>query len=98
MAASNAPKVTPFLTFAGNAEEAIKYYVALFENSKVISIEHYGSGEPGEEGSVRIAEFSLSGQRLLAIDSPVKLDWTFTPAVSFYIENSDQTAYQQVQS
>lgn len=45
-------KVTPFLMFEGNAEEAMNYYTTLIEDSKIISISRYGANQPGTEGSV----------------------------------------------
>ncbi|MCR6097998.1 VOC family protein [Salipaludibacillus agaradhaerens] len=79
-------KVTPFLTFFGQAEEAMNFYTSIFENSKIINITRYKAGEAGKEGSVMHAVFSINGQDMMCIDSNVKHEWTFTPAVSFYIK------------
>jgi predicted 3-demethylubiquinone-9 3-methyltransferase (glyoxalase superfamily) len=92
--ASPVAKITPLLTFAGKAESAVNFYVALFKKSELISIDRYGPEGPGQEGSVRIAEFTLCGQRLLCIDSPVKQGWTFTPAISLYVEDADETVVE----
>lgn len=81
MVASN-PKITPFLTFIGTAEEAMTFYVSLFDRSEVLSIQRYGPADSGIEGSVKHAIFSLSGQQLMCIDSSVSHEWTFTPAIS----------------
>jgi predicted 3-demethylubiquinone-9 3-methyltransferase (glyoxalase superfamily) len=78
-------KLTTFLMFAGQAEEAMNFYISLFENSKVLSITRYGPGEPGAEGSVMHATFSLGGQEFMCIDSNVEHGFTFTPAMSIYI-------------
>ena len=78
-------KVTPFLMFQGNAEEAMNYYTALIEDSKILNITRYRSNEAGEEGSVMQATFSFGGQEVMCIDSNVKHEFTFTPAISLYI-------------
>ncbi|MEK3886156.1 VOC family protein [Bacillus sp. FSL K6-3431] len=78
-------KVTPFLMFQGNAEEAMNYYVSLIEDSKITSITRYGSNEAGEKGSVMQASFSLKGQEFMCIDSNVKHEFTFTPSFSLFI-------------
>lgn len=77
--------ITPFLMFEGNAEAAINYYLSLFDRSELISIQRYGAGEPGPEGTVLLATFSLNGQLFMCIDSPVHHGFTFTPAVSLYV-------------
>lgn len=82
---THGPKVTTFLMFAGQAEEAMNFYVSLFENSQVIRVTRYGPGEMGKEGSVVHALFSLNGQELMCIDSPAEHGFTFTPAISLYV-------------
>ena len=81
-----AHKVTPFLMFEGSAEEAMRFYVAVFHGSAVKRLERYGAGEPGAEGSVKRADFTLAGQDVICIDSPTKHAFTFTPAVSLFVE------------
>jgi predicted 3-demethylubiquinone-9 3-methyltransferase (glyoxalase superfamily) len=78
--------VTPFLMFEGLAEEAMRFYVGLFPRSEVKKIERYGAGEAGPEGSVKRADFTVAGQALICIDSPVKHAFTFTPSVSLFVE------------
>ncbi|WP_045522625.1 VOC family protein [Neobacillus niacini] len=78
-------KVTPFLMFEGNAEEAMNYYITLLENSEITSITRYGPNQPGDEGSVMHATFSLKGQEFMCIDSNVKHAFTFTPSFSIFI-------------
>lgn len=84
------PTITTFLMFSGQAEEAIDFYVGLFENSKIVSIKRYGPGEMGREGTVYQAVFSLNGRDFMCIDSPVKHDFTFTPAISLYVSCADE--------
>lgn len=81
--------ITPFLMFSGNAEEAINLYVEVFPNSKVESIDKYGTDDGGPEGTVRLATVSLNGQKVMCIDSPVKHDFSFTPATSLYVACDD---------
>jgi predicted 3-demethylubiquinone-9 3-methyltransferase (glyoxalase superfamily) len=78
--------VTPFLMFQGNAEAAMNLYVSLFSGSAVERIERYGPGEPGAEGTLRQAAFTVGGQRLLCFDSPQRHDFSFTPSFSLFIE------------
>jgi predicted 3-demethylubiquinone-9 3-methyltransferase (glyoxalase superfamily) len=78
--------VCPFLMFQGNAEAAMKFYVSLFADGKIIDIVRYGPSEPGAEGSVKTASFAVAGQSVMCVDSPVKHDFTFTPAFSFFVE------------
>jgi predicted 3-demethylubiquinone-9 3-methyltransferase (glyoxalase superfamily) len=78
-------RITPFLTYTGAVEEAMNFYVSLFPQSEVLSIERYGPNEGGTEGSVKRAKFSLGGQEFRCIDSPPVHEWTFTPAVSLFV-------------
>src|SRR5688572_6393972 len=83
-------KFTPCLMFVGaqngRAEEAINFYVSMFENSRIISVEHYQAGEEGLEGTVKKARVSLNGQEFMAMDSSGAHDFTFTPALSIFVE------------
>lgn len=79
------PKFSTFLMFEGQAEEAMKLYVSLFENSEIVYIKRYGAGEAGAEGSVMQAAFTLNGVSFMCIDSYVKHGFTFTPAISIYV-------------
>lgn len=79
-------KITTFLMFQdGNAEEAMNFYISLFDNSKIVNIIRYGANEAGKEGTVMHAVFSLNGQEYMCIDSYVKHEFTFTPAMSLYV-------------
>ncbi|HWB11508.1 MAG TPA: VOC family protein [Pirellulales bacterium] len=80
------PNVRPFLMFQGKAEEAMQFYVSLFPGSEITNVIRYGAGQAGPEGSVMKATFSLGGQAVMCIDSPVKHGFTFTPAFSFFVE------------
>ncbi len=78
-------QITPFLMFTGRAEEAMNYYMSVFNNSEIINIARYGPNEAGPEGSVVLATFSLNGQRFMCIDSFIKHAFDFTPSVSFFV-------------
>jgi predicted 3-demethylubiquinone-9 3-methyltransferase (glyoxalase superfamily) len=86
MATSAPQKITTFLMFEGRAEAAIRFYSSLFDDAEIIHITRYGADGPGEEGTVQRATFSLAGQRFMCIDSYVSHDFTFTPAVSLYVQ------------
>ncbi|WP_456866009.1 VOC family protein [Galbibacter sp. BG1] len=80
-------QITTFLTFQGNnAEEAMNFYVELFDNSKVINVERYGKNGPGLEGTIVKAIFELNGTPFICSDSFIKHEWSFTPAVSSWVE------------
>ncbi|WP_216625878.1 VOC family protein [Paenibacillus planticolens] len=84
-------KITTFLMFEGQAEEAMNFYTSLFDQSEIVEIKRYGAGEAGVEGSVVRATFSLHGQVFMCIDSFVKHDFSFTPAISLYVNcDSDE--------
>jgi predicted 3-demethylubiquinone-9 3-methyltransferase (glyoxalase superfamily) len=72
--------------FDGKAEEAIGFYVSLLPNSAITAVARYGAGEAGAEGSVMHARFTLNAREFRCIDSPVKHDFTFTPAISLFVD------------
>lgn len=78
--------VATHLMFDGTAEEAMNLYVSIFKDSTINRIERYAAGEPGAEGSVKQASFTLAGQPFICIDSPVKHDFTFTPSISIFVD------------
>lgn len=78
-------KITTFLMFDGQAEEAMNFYISIFKDSEIINITHYGLNGAGAEGTVQHATFSLNGQVFMCIDSNVKHEFTFTPAMSLYV-------------
>jgi len=78
-------KITNFLLFEGKAEEAMNFYVSLFDDSSVEQISRYGAGQPGRKGTVIHATFILKGQEFMCIDSYVEHGFSFTAAMSFYV-------------
>jgi len=81
-------KITPFLWFDGNAEEAMNLYTSIFKNAKVGKIIRYGKGGPGPEGSVLTASFELEGQEFVALNGGPA--FKFTEAVSFVVNCETQ--------
>jgi predicted 3-demethylubiquinone-9 3-methyltransferase (glyoxalase superfamily) len=79
-------QVRPFLMFEGRAEEAMNFYVSLLPGGEIIDLVRYGPGQAGVEGSVMKATFSIGGQTVMCIDSPVKHGFTFTPAFSLFVD------------
>jgi predicted 3-demethylubiquinone-9 3-methyltransferase (glyoxalase superfamily) len=61
-------RITPFLWYDKNAEDAAKLYVSLFGNSRITHVSHYGDSEHGPKGSVMVVGFELEGQRFTAIN------------------------------
>jgi predicted 3-demethylubiquinone-9 3-methyltransferase (glyoxalase superfamily) len=83
-------KITTFLMFEGNAEEAMTFYLSLFDDAEVVRITRWGADGPGAEGSVQQATFTLAGQPFMCIDSPMKHGFTFTPAMSLFVQCADE--------
>jgi predicted 3-demethylubiquinone-9 3-methyltransferase (glyoxalase superfamily) len=78
--------VRPFLMFQGKAEEAIAFYAGLFTDCRIVGMTRVAKGEPGVEGSLKRGTIALKDQVVDVFDSPVKHDFTFTPAFSFFVE------------
>jgi predicted 3-demethylubiquinone-9 3-methyltransferase (glyoxalase superfamily) len=78
-------KITTFLMFSGQAEEAMHYYISVFDQAEILSMQRYGANEAGAEGTVSHATFSVYGQVFMCMDSSVKHAFTFTPAISLFV-------------
>ena len=97
-------KMTTFFMFVGEqfgkAEEAIQFYVSLFKDSRIITIARYGAGEQGPEGAIIHAVFTLNGQEYMAMESNLEHQFTFTPAVSIFVncetEEEIDTLFQKL--
>jgi predicted 3-demethylubiquinone-9 3-methyltransferase (glyoxalase superfamily) len=76
-------KIRPNLWFDTQAEEAARFYVSVFANSRIVSLTHYLEGGPGPAGTVMTVEFELDGQRFIGINGGPQ--FTFDEAVSFEI-------------
>jgi predicted 3-demethylubiquinone-9 3-methyltransferase (glyoxalase superfamily) len=81
-------KITPFLWFDGNAEEAMNFYVSTFKNSKVLNVMRYGDAGPGPKGTVMAATFQLEGQEFQALNGGPQ--YKFTPAISLFVSCETQ--------
>jgi predicted 3-demethylubiquinone-9 3-methyltransferase (glyoxalase superfamily) len=81
-------KITPFLWFNNQAEEAMHFYLSIFKDSKAGHISYYGEGGPGPKGSVMVASFQLNGQSFLAMNGGPQ--FVFTPAISFVVNCDTQ--------
>lgn len=86
--------IAPFLMFVGKqhgrAEEALRFYTSVFENSDVVGILCYGPGEPEPEGTVKHAQFHLNGEVFMAMDSAMEHPFSFNEAISFLVNCQTQ--------
>lgn len=81
-------KITTFLWFDSNAEEAMNFYVSIFKNSKILSVSRYGEAGPGPKGAVMSGTFQLDGQEFMALNGgPL---FSFTPAISLFVSCETQ--------
>jgi predicted 3-demethylubiquinone-9 3-methyltransferase (glyoxalase superfamily) len=81
-------KITPFLWFDTEAEEAATFYCSVFEGSRITAVTHYGWAGPRREGMVMTVEFELSGQPFVALNGGP--DFTFDEAISFQVDCETQ--------
>jgi predicted 3-demethylubiquinone-9 3-methyltransferase (glyoxalase superfamily) len=81
-------RISPFLWFDNQAEEAANFYVSIFKNSRITKITRYGEAGPGPVGSVMTVEFELDGQQVIALNGGPH--FKFTEAVSLNINCATQ--------
>lgn len=81
-------KITPFMWFNNNAEEAVNFYVSVFKNSRVVNMARYGEGAPVPAGTVMSATFELEGQTFMALNGGPQ--YKFNEAISLYVDCKDQ--------
>ena len=81
-------KITPFLWFDGNAEEAVTFYTSILKNSRIVNMSRYGEGAPAPKGTVISATFILEGQEFMALNGGPM--FTFSPAISFFVKCETQ--------
>jgi len=86
-------QVATALMYEGNAEMAMQLYVSVFSGSEIIHVERYRAGEAGREGSIKKAEFLLSGHRVFCMDSPISHGFTFTPSISLWADCVDKAEF-----
>ena len=90
-------QIITFLTFQKeDAEQAMNFYITLFDNSKIDHINRWGKEGPGKEGTIMNATFTLNGKSFMCSDSPPIHEWDFTPAVSNYVECSDESELERL--
>jgi len=81
-------KITTFLWFDDNAEQAINHYVSIFKNSKIVSLTRHGEAGPGPKGTVLGGTFELEGQQFMALNGGPK--FKFTEAISLFVNCETQ--------
>jgi predicted 3-demethylubiquinone-9 3-methyltransferase (glyoxalase superfamily) len=84
----NKQKITTFLWFDNNAQEAMEFYTSIFKNSKIVSVSRYGEAGPGPKGTVMVGSFELEGQQFLALNGGPR--FKFTEAISLVISCETQ--------
>ena len=81
-------KITTYLWFDDNAEEAMKFYTSLFKNSKILSTSRYPEGSPGKPGTLMTGSFQLEGQEFMALNGGPQ--FPFTEAISLLVNCENQ--------
>lgn len=90
-------QIATFLTFQKeNAEQAMNFYVELFDNSEIIELKKWGENAPGKAGTVMQGIFSLNGKLFMCSDSPPIHEWDFTPAVSNFVECDNENELEHL--
>jgi len=85
---TTAQKIMPCLWFDASAEQAVRHYVAIFRNARIVSTTRYGAAGPGPAGAVMTVLFELEGQRFLALNGGPR--YAFTPAISLIVDCKTQ--------
>ena len=81
-------KITPYLWFDTQAEEAVNLYTLIFKNSRILDMTHYGDVGPGTPGAVMTVSFELEGQQFVALNGGP--EFPFTEAISFLVHCESQ--------
>lgn len=81
-------RITTYLWFDNNAEEAMNFYVSIFKNSKVLDVARYGDAGPGPKGTVMCGTFQLEGQEFMALNGGPH--FKFTEAISLFVHCETQ--------
>ena len=87
-------EITPFLWFNDNAEEAVKFYVSIFPDSRIVNEARYGDVGPGQKGRVMTMTFELAGQRFMALNGGPQ--FRFTEAISLLVNVESQSELDQI--
>lgn len=89
-------KITPFLWFNNNAEEAMDFYISLFDDAKVLNAARYGEGAPVPAGTLMSATFQIEGQEFMVLNGGPQ--FTFNEAVSFFVTCETQAEVDELWS
>ncbi len=90
-------QIATFLTFQdNNAENAMNFYVDIFDNSKIEDVIRWTKDAPGEEGKIMTAKFYLNGSLFMCSDSPPIHKWDFSPAVSNFVECKSEAEIERL--
>ncbi len=87
-------KITPYLWFDDNAEDAANFYVSIFKNSKIGSVTRYGDAGPGSKGKVMIVTFELEGLEFVALNGGPQ--FKFTEAISLFVNCATQAEVDEL--
>jgi predicted 3-demethylubiquinone-9 3-methyltransferase (glyoxalase superfamily) len=87
------PKITPFLWFDNNAEEAMDFYVAVFKNSKILRLQRFENAGPGGKGTVVTGTFELDGQQFMALQGGPLFKFTEAISMSVNCETQEEVDY-----
>jgi predicted 3-demethylubiquinone-9 3-methyltransferase (glyoxalase superfamily) len=87
----------PFLLFQhGKAQAALDFYVETVPDSRIVSVERFGPGGPGPEGTVLRAHAEIAGQPVMAHDSFIAHAFDFTPSWSFFLDCADEAEIERL--
>jgi predicted 3-demethylubiquinone-9 3-methyltransferase (glyoxalase superfamily) len=87
-------KITPFLWFDNNAEEAANFYVSIFKTAKILAVSRYGDAGPGPKGSVMTVAFELEGQKFVGLNGGPM--FKFSEAISFVVNCETQAEVDEL--
>jgi predicted 3-demethylubiquinone-9 3-methyltransferase (glyoxalase superfamily) len=87
-------KITTYLWFNGNAEEAVDFYISVFADSRVTNVARWGEGGPAPQGDVMNIAFELAGQPFIALNGGPQ--FTFTPAISLFVSCESQAEVDEL--
>lgn len=87
-------RISPFLWFDNQAEEAVNLYTSIFKDSKILNISRYGEEAPGVKGKVMVVSFQLEGQEFMALNGGPQ--YKFTEAISFFVKCETQAEVDEL--